>query len=171
MKFAYEALLRLYPKPHREAFGPEMASVFAQAAGDCRSWGLTARAAFLWNELSGLIAGAFSAWLSVWHVLRYSKRRTLPFAVSLTAGAAIAALCQRWFYSQTGQRVISGRGHPGRAVPAALQAGPDLVVILLLAGGALLFVSVFCTAFVWNIRMIRTRARGPALTHVRKARR
>jgi hypothetical protein len=152
MRYAYETLLRLYPTCWRTAFGQEMASVFEQAAGDHQPRGFLAYAAFLRTEFSGLIAGAFVAWTDE-YLLRSRRRLNAPFVISLFAGAAITAFCQGCFYARSGQH--ESVWGPVRDTPPLTS---DLTAPLLLAGGTLLFISLFSMAFVWNMRTIGIRA-------------
>lgn len=55
---AFRALLRLYPRPHREEFGREMLTVLAEARQGRRRCGILADAAWWVKEAAGLLAGA-----------------------------------------------------------------------------------------------------------------
>jgi hypothetical protein len=59
---AYDLLLRLYPKEHRELFGEEMAAVLRQAAEERRRDGVWAYIRFAVFEIAGLLAGAAALW-------------------------------------------------------------------------------------------------------------
>jgi fructose-specific phosphotransferase system IIC component len=152
MRYAYEALLRLYPSGYRLAFAQEMTSVFEQAAGDCQPRGFLAYVGFLGAEFLGLLAGAFSMWTDE-YMERSRRRVSASFLISLLAGAAITVFFQGSFYSG----VIQPRRIPVQTseVPPITS---DLMLPLVLAGGILLFLSVFCAAFVWNMRMIGNRS-------------
>ena len=152
MRSAYEMLLLLYPPPFRAMFGREMALVFEQASGACRSRGLLAFAGFLCAEFAGLVAGAFSTWTDE-YMLRSRRRLSIPFLVSLAAGAAFAALTQGCFVFHIGRHEFIRQ-----EVAEAPVVVPDRVAVMLLAGGSLLFVSLFSMAFVWNMRIVGIRA-------------
>jgi fructose-specific phosphotransferase system IIC component len=152
MRYAYEALLRLYPSEYRLIFGQEMSSVFEQATEDYQPRRFTAYVAFLGCEFFGLIAGAFFAWTDE-YMLRSRRRLNAPFLVSLLAGAAITVFFQSFFYSHVGQHNSIGAG-----TPEAPPTTSDLMLPLVIAGGVLLFLSVFSVAFVWNMRMIGNRS-------------
>lgn len=152
MRFAYETLLQLYPNSYRAVFGREMASVFAQATADYQPRGFLSYSAFLWTEFAGLIAGAFCMWTDE-YMLRSRRRLRMPFLLSLLAGAAITAFFQGSFYSRINEH--DSVWTPVRESPPLT---PDLMLPLILAGGTLLFISLFSLAFVWNMRVIGTRA-------------
>jgi hypothetical protein len=80
MKRVYGAFLRLYPREYRDLFGPEVLSVFAQAAREHRARGLGVWVWFLVTELSGAILSAAGHWID-----RLSAGR--PSAVREIAGA------------------------------------------------------------------------------------
>ena len=63
MKRVYGAFLRLYPREYRDLFGPEVLSVFAQAAREHRERGLGVWAWFLVTELSGAVLSAVGHWI------------------------------------------------------------------------------------------------------------
>jgi hypothetical protein len=152
MRYAYETLLRLYPSGYRLVFAQEMTSVFEQAAGDCQPRGLLAYTGFLLTEFIGLLAGAFSMWANGY--LERSRRRvSASFLISLLAGAAITLFFQSFFYM--GMIHHKAASAPSRETP---QTTPDLMLPLIMAGGVLLFISVFSVAFVWNMRIIGNRA-------------
>jgi hypothetical protein len=152
MRHAYEKFLWLYPSSWRVVFGQEMATVFEQASGDHQPRGFLAYIVFLWNEFSGLIAGAFSAWTDE-YMLRSERRVTLPFLVSIVAGTVITAFFQWFFYAHVG-----AHNSVTAPQPDTLQVSSDYVLPLIMAGGVLLFISLFSAAFVWNMRVIGTRA-------------
>jgi hypothetical protein len=162
-------LLRLYPTSYRGVFGREMLLVFQQAAGDHQPRGFLPYAAFLCAEFSCLIAGAFSMWTDE-YLLR-SRRQNATFALCLIAGAAVTALCQGCLYARPGGGL---RVHTTVATPSA---PPDPTLPLVLAGGTLIFISVFSMAFVWNMRTVGNRAGRlkpiwmPGRAHARTARR
>jgi hypothetical protein len=54
----YRRLLRLYPAPHRERFGEEMAAVFGEMETDTVSKSMVERAAFWFRETAGVLSGA-----------------------------------------------------------------------------------------------------------------
>ena len=85
MKRVYGAFLRLYPQEYRNLFGPEVLSVFAQAAREHRARGLGVWVWFLITELSGAVASAAGHWID-----RLSARR--PPAVREVAGATHGSL-------------------------------------------------------------------------------
>jgi len=152
MRYAYETLLRLYPNSWRLVFGQEMASVFEQATEDYQPRGLLAYLTFLCSEFNGLIAGAFFAWGDE-YLSRSRRRVNAPFLVSLFLGAAITAFFQGNFYTH-----ITDHKSVFAPAPEAPQLTPDLMLPLLIAGGILLFISVFSVAFVWNMRIIGNRS-------------
>jgi len=69
MKRVYGAFLRLYPREYRDLFGPEVLSVFAEAAREHRARGLGVWAWFLVTELSGAVVSAAGHWID-----RFSSR-------------------------------------------------------------------------------------------------
>jgi hypothetical protein len=85
MKRVYGAFLRLYPREYRDLFGPEVLSVFAEAAREHRARGLAVWAWFLVTELSGAVLSAAAHWGD-----RFSARRRV--ARHETAGAAQGGL-------------------------------------------------------------------------------
>jgi fructose-specific phosphotransferase system IIC component len=153
MRHAYEALLRFYPSSYRMVFAQEMTSVFEQAAVDCQPRGFLAYAGFLSTEFAGLLAGAFSMWADE-YMARSSRRRVSPsFLLSLLAGAAITLFFQGTFYrGMSGVRRLPIQPHDAPPVT------PDVMLPLMIAGGVLIFISVFSVAFVWNMRMIGNRS-------------
>lgn len=163
MKYAYEALLRLYPESYRSVFAREMASVFEEAASDYKARGFSAYLEFIGAEFSGLVAGAFYA--SAGEYLARSRRRlNVTFGFCLIAGAAITAFCQGCLYIRgDGVRVHSIQ----TLIPAASQAPVAVEVPFILAGVCLLFISVLSGAFSWNMRNIRNRAVA-SRRHVRR---
>jgi len=171
MRHAFQTLLMFYPAPYRNLFGREMVSVFEQAAGDFAPRGFPAYCAFLYLEFAGLIAGAFSAW-SDEYMQRSRRRPTASFAISILGGAAITAFFQSFFYGGLArQRAITVRMSDSPPVPR------DYMLPLVLAGGTLIFISVFSMAFVWNMRTVGNRAGRlkpiwmPGRAHARTARR
>lgn len=151
MRYAYEALLRLYPGSYRADFGPEMTSVFEQATGDHRPRGFLAYARFLSTEFLGLVTGAIAMWTDE-YMERSRRRVSAQFLISLLAGAAITLFFQNFFYVHIAQT---------RSVATeAWEAPPtmsELMLPLIIAGGVLVFISVFSVAFVWNMRIIGNR--------------
>jgi hypothetical protein len=84
---------------------------------------------------------------------RSRRRVSASFLISLLAGAAITAVFQGGFYLGMGQhRAIRA------STPQTPQLTPDLMLPLVIAGGVLVFISVFSVAFVWNMRIIGNRA-------------
>jgi hypothetical protein len=152
MRYAYETLLHLYPDSYRAVFAREMAEVFDQATADYQPLGVLRYLAFLWTEFTGLITGAFSMWTDE-YVFRTRLRLRLPFLLSLLAGAAITAFFQNDFYIH-----VAARRSDFTPVREAPPLTPDLMLPLILAGGTLLFISLFSLAFVWNMRIIGIRA-------------
>jgi len=69
MKRVYGAFLRLYPREYRDLFGPEVPSVFAQAAREQRERGWSVWAWFMVSELSGAVVSAAGHWMD-----RFSTR-------------------------------------------------------------------------------------------------
>ncbi len=63
MKRIYAAFLRLYPREYRDLFGPEVLSVFAQAAREKRDLGWSVWAWFLVTELCGAVISAAGHWI------------------------------------------------------------------------------------------------------------
>jgi hypothetical protein len=59
----------LYPREYRDLFGPEVLSVFAEAAREHRARGLGVWAWFLVTELSGAVVSAAGHWID-----RFSAR-------------------------------------------------------------------------------------------------
>jgi len=70
MKRVYGVFLRLYPREYRDLFGPEVLSVFAQAAEEQRARGWSTWAWFMASELSGALVSAGGHWID-----RFSARR------------------------------------------------------------------------------------------------
>jgi hypothetical protein len=70
MKRVYGVFLRLYPREYRDLFGPEVLSVFAQAAEEHRERGWSVWAWFMVSELSGAVMSAGGHWID-----RFSARR------------------------------------------------------------------------------------------------
>jgi hypothetical protein len=151
MRYAYEALLRLYPSGFRFAFAQEMTSVFEQAADDYQPRGFLAYGRFLLTEFFGLLAGAFAMWTDE-YMERSRRRVRARFLISLLAGAALTVFFQGGLYTHMGDhkfvRVVA------RDTPQTMQ---DLMLPLVMAGGVLLFIGVFSVAFVWNMRIIGNR--------------
>lgn len=152
MRSAYMALLRLYPAPWRQEFGSEMAAVFEQAQADCRARGALDYCAFLFAELTGLIAGACSAWREG-YLVRPRGRLVVSYWISIAAGVAITILFQGAFYSGIGQAHLFQTQRQDLPIVT-----PEYFVPLLLAGGILLLISVFSIAFVWNMRIVGNRS-------------
>ena len=97
MRYAYEALLRLYPSRFRLVFAEEMTSVFEQATCDCQPRGFLSYVGFLLTEFFGLLSGAFSVWTDE-YMERSRRRVSAQFLISLIAGAAITLFFQSFFY-------------------------------------------------------------------------
>ncbi len=72
VKKSFHALLRLYPKPYRKAFAPEMMAVFEQAIDEQRQHGLVSLVCFACSELMGLALGAGREWMA-----RFSSKNYL----------------------------------------------------------------------------------------------
>jgi len=87
MKRIYGAFLRLYPREYRELFGPEVLSVFEQAAREQRARGWGAWALFMVSELSGAVVSAAGHWMD-----RFSARRD-------AAGIEVAGARRRGLFS------------------------------------------------------------------------
>lgn len=153
MRHAFQTFLLLYPAHYRNLFGREMVSVFERAAGDFQSRGLPAWCTFLCVEFAGLIAGAFSAWTDE-YMQRSRRRPTASFVISIAGGAAITAIFQSFVYGGLARRSAISM----RQMPDSPPVPHDYMLPLVLAGGTLLFISVFSIAFVWNMRIIGTRA-------------
>ncbi len=81
MRNAYRFLLMLYPRGHRDQFTEEMTGVFEEARNERHYQGWAWYVRFCLAEVTGLVAGAASAWFS---------RRTAPKAT--VAGAPRSAL-------------------------------------------------------------------------------
>jgi hypothetical protein len=160
MIYAYEKLLRLYPAPFRNVFGREMAAVFAQATNEVRARGLLRYLAFLCAEFAGLFTGAFAMWTGE-SMSRAQRRFNAPFVISLVGGIALTAFTQSCFYGGIGGSMA--RNQALRA-DAAMLATPgvhvpvDVALVIVLTGGALIFIGVMSFAFVWNMRSLATRA-------------
>jgi hypothetical protein len=160
MIYAYEALLRLYPAPFRNVFGREMAAVFSQATDEVRSRGLLHYLAFLCAEFAGLFTGAFAMWTGE-GLSRAHRRFNAAFLISLIGGTALTAFTQGCFYRGIGDSMA--RRQALRA-DAAMMAMPgahvpvDVALVIVLAGGALIFIGVMSFAFVWNMRSMAGRA-------------
>ncbi len=73
MKRVYAAFLSLYPQEYRELFGPEVLSVFDQAAREHRARGWSVWTWFLVTELSGAVISAGGHWID-----RFSARHHRP---------------------------------------------------------------------------------------------
>jgi hypothetical protein len=151
MRYAYEALLRLYPSRFRLVFAEEMTSVFEQAACDCQPRGLLAYGGFLSTEFFGLLAGAFATWTDE-YMERSRRRLNAPFLISLLAGAAVTAFFQSGFYMGMAHTAVIASS------PETPPVTRDLMLPLIMAGGILVFIAVFSVAFVWNMRIIGNRA-------------
>ena len=152
MRYAYEALLRLYPSGYRLVFAQEMTSVFEQAADDHQPRGFLTYIRFLASEFLGLLTGAFRMWADE-YMERSRRRISVSFLISLLAGAAITLFFQGSFY-----RGMSQLRHVPMQAPGATPVTSDVMLPLIIAGGVLLFISVFSVAFVWNLRMIGNRS-------------
>jgi hypothetical protein len=89
MKRVYGAFLRLYPREYRDLFGPEVLSVFSQAALEHRARGLGVWVWFLVTELSGAVASAAGHWID-----RLSARRhsTVPEIAGATRSSLFSAV-------------------------------------------------------------------------------
>jgi hypothetical protein len=152
MKYAYETLLRLYPDSYRLVFGQEMTSVFALATEELQPRGVLSYTRFLWMEFFGLIAGAFAMWTDE-YMSRSRRKLSGQFIASLVGGAAITVFFHNFFY------IAMSRPRPVSAqAPVAPPITTSLMLPLIMAGGVLLFFSVFSVAFVWNMRMIGNRS-------------
>jgi len=159
MIYAYEALLRLYPATFRNVFGREMAAVFSRAKSDQRSRGLFRYLAFVCAEFVGLFAGAFAMW-SGEGLSRAHRRFNAAFVISLLGGAVLTALNQSCFYIGAG-RGMKRQAHRDDAVALAMPGAHhpvSVVFVMVLAGGALVFIGVMSFAFVWNMRSMAARA-------------
>src|SRR5438067_2598291 len=66
MRQAYRAILRLYPAQHRAIFAQEIMETFDQAALDWRKRGSAAYICFAVCELTGLLSGLITEWISKW---------------------------------------------------------------------------------------------------------
>jgi len=77
MKRAYQFMLLLYPRDHRDRFAEEMAGVFEEARNERHYQGWAWYVRFAFWETAGLIGGAASAWLD---------RRPVPEASVSGAG-------------------------------------------------------------------------------------
>src|SRR6516162_6148279 len=62
MKRVFQALLRLYPRDHRQMFAAEMSSVFEAAAEERSRQGWRSYLRFVLAEFLGLAGGAVAAW-------------------------------------------------------------------------------------------------------------
>jgi hypothetical protein len=62
MRRAYQFMLLLYPRGHRDQFAEEMAGVFEEARNERLYQGWAWYARFAFSEMAGLIGGAASAW-------------------------------------------------------------------------------------------------------------
>jgi hypothetical protein len=69
MKRIYGVFLGLYPREYRDLFGPEVLSVFAQAAEEHRTHGWSVWAWFIVSELCGAVISAGRHWID-----RFSSR-------------------------------------------------------------------------------------------------
>jgi hypothetical protein len=69
MKRVYAAFLSLYPREYRDLFGPEVLSVFDEAAREHRARGWRVWAWFLATELAGAVVSAGGHWVD-----RFSAR-------------------------------------------------------------------------------------------------
>jgi len=59
---AYQALLRLYPRDHRNLFSSEMLRIFERACEERSSRGRPPYVTFVLREFCGLALGAFAEW-------------------------------------------------------------------------------------------------------------
>jgi hypothetical protein len=73
MKRVYGAFLRLYPREYRDLFGPEVLSVFAQAAREHRARGWSVWAWFLVRELFGAVIAAAGHWIDRFSSLSHTE--------------------------------------------------------------------------------------------------
>ncbi len=89
MKRIYGAFLRLYPREYRDLFGPEVLSVFEQAAREQRAHGWRVWAWFMVSELSGAVVSAAGHWID-----RFSARRHAaePEVASTTRSSLFGAV-------------------------------------------------------------------------------
>jgi len=62
MRRAYEFMLLLYPRGHRDQFAEEMLGVFEEAFDERRAQGWSWSVRFAFAEMAGLIGGAAGAW-------------------------------------------------------------------------------------------------------------
>jgi hypothetical protein len=81
MKRVYGAFLHLYPREYRDLFGPEVLSVFAEAAREHRARGWGVWAWFLATELSGAVLSAAGHWID-----RFSARPHQELAGTTRSG-------------------------------------------------------------------------------------
>ena len=63
MKRAYQFMLLLYPRGHRDRFAEEMAGVFEEARNERHYQGWVWYVRFAVSEMTGLIGGAAEAWV------------------------------------------------------------------------------------------------------------
>jgi hypothetical protein len=77
MRRAYEFILLLYPRGHRDQFAEEMTGVFEEALAERRSQGWSWFVRFAFAEVSGLIGAAPGAWF---------HRNTVPGATPSDSG-------------------------------------------------------------------------------------
>jgi hypothetical protein len=124
MKRAYDVLLRLYPREHRDQFAEEMTRVFEEASAERRALGWAWYVRFLLWEMSGLIAGAAGAWVSQNRKgspeisIASAPQNALPQdllkaqqRVELTTAAMVRAIANRQFERA---RVHSDQEHQAR---------------------------------------------------------
>jgi len=62
MRRAYQFILLMYPRGHRDQFAEEMTSVFEEAFAERRGQGWNWSVRFALAEVTGLIGGAAGAW-------------------------------------------------------------------------------------------------------------
>jgi len=77
MNRAYQFLLLLYPREHRDQFAEEMIRVFEEASAERRARGRAWYVRFAFAEMNGLIAGAADAWFDRKHAPS-ALEQTLP---------------------------------------------------------------------------------------------
>ena len=80
MKRIYRAFLCLYPREYRDLFGPEVLSVFEQAAEEHRARGWSVWVWFLVTELSGAAVSAAGHWIDRFPACRRSPAADTPGA-------------------------------------------------------------------------------------------
>jgi hypothetical protein len=162
MKYAYAALLRLYPGSYRTRFEDEMAAVFEAIRRDRLPCGSFRYAWFLIVEFVGLCRAAAAEW-GVECERRWKLAGRLSTTISLLIGAILTAAIHGRFYTGVHLHV--------RAAPAHVYSQTEAVELLVLGGASLFLVAAFSVVSVLNARTLADRNQKGRTTHARTSRR